>query len=94
MGCRQDYTQDGSLNDRQNVEVIFEAMYEELVDDFRGIIRDEEEMEFNLENWLWLMENVWDFRDRVVALVGDEDIFDENNLQVAEKNLSSPSDGS
>ena len=82
------------LTDSQNVDVIFEAMYEELVDDFRGILKGGEEMAFTQENWLWLMENVWDFRDRVVALVGDEDIFDEDNLQVVEKNSPSPSDGS
>ena len=65
------------LTTDQRADVMWRAMFENIVKDWTGIKEKNKELPFTLENFLKCMNEVWRFREAVMAFATDEDTFDD-----------------
>jgi hypothetical protein len=76
----------------EEAQLVYKAMFgtvcKGLQKDKRGAIIgvDGKPMEFNEENFIWLMTNIRDFNDDVVAFATMEEIFEAENLEAIQGN--------
>lgn len=79
------------LKIEERMEVMWRAMFENVVKDWKGIKDKGKNVEFNLENFLRLMTEVWRFREAVMAFAADDETFDsEDDREEVAKNSEKP----
>lgn len=80
------------LTTEQSMEVMWRALYGNVVKDWRGIKEKGKNLEFNKENFLRLMTDVWKFREAVMTHAADfDEIYtDSQEREELEKNSEAP----
>lgn len=77
---------DKDLPEELGLKVLVESTYGTVIKDWSGIEKDGKALEFNKENYQFLMENIYSFRRDVSTHIGDDAIFDQEDREVAEGN--------
>lgn len=84
-----------TLSEKIEEDIITKCLVETVVLDWKGLVLDGKELTYSKENASKLFSDpdLSDFRDLVVDLANDAELFREEHLEDAEKNLLPGSDG-
>jgi hypothetical protein len=75
------------LSSEVQQDVFFEACYDTVVLDWRGVEEDDgKELEFNEKNFLFVMKEVWGFSEEILGYSMTEETFKAEHLEEVEKN--------
>jgi hypothetical protein len=67
-------------------DVFYEACYDTVALSWEGVFKGEEELEFNLKNFLYVLKEVWGFADEVINYSVAEETFKSEYHEEVEKN--------
>ena len=71
------------LTTDERADVMWRAMFKNVVREWKGFVTEDDKggkekpLEFTLENFLFLMNDVWRVREAVMAFAADDETFDD-----------------
>ncbi len=74
--------------------ILTEALFGTVVVGWRDLVENGEPLAFNLENFMRIMDNLWDFANQVLLFAGAQETFNKEHQEIVGKNFERPSDGS
>ena len=78
--------QRGTLSDDVQLQLSIAAIAESILIDWKGLIYDGVAIEYSVDNAIKLLTELKDFRDQVIVIANDLELFRQKEVQAEEKN--------